>query len=298
MKSTFFSKKRRVLNSVWDRIVLSFLKDFYKVFSKIFLTKVSLVLIIIFGINFNAIHANDTIQVKVWIDYIEENDSLFVKGLMANLNEDPQKLNWEMKVENYSIPDSSKTIKGEVTAEFFLPILAVETNVDLKKKEYFEIIFSVFDSTMEVLDSDTLKISSIDPEVKKPPPPTPVIAKRALPRPGVSNDAIEIDGLILDETRSKIGRDFYETFYNRWTPPMGAKDFSIIIKELPPRGIGARVSIHVNDNLVLFRFLQPRGEVVEQEANISISYVKRYLMQNENIKQDMESGDQLGSGIF
>ncbi|MEM6967730.1 MAG: CsgE family curli-type amyloid fiber assembly protein, partial [Bacteroidota bacterium] len=132
----------------------------------------------------------------------------------------------------------------------------------------------------------------------KPTPPPPVVAQQTLPKPSVSSDAIEIDGLILDETRSKIGRDFYELFYNRWSPPMGARDFSIIIKELPSRGIGARVAIQVNDNVVLYRFLQPRGDIVEQEANISISYVKRYLMQNENVKQDMESGDQLGSGIF
>jgi len=104
--------------------------------------------------------------------------------------------------------------------------------------------------------------------------------------------------LILDETRSKIGRDFYELFYNRWNPPSGARDFLITIRELPSRGLGARVSIEVNENVILHRFLQPRNGLIEEEANFTISYLKNYLRRNENLKQDMEAGDTMGSGIY
>ena len=96
------------------------------------------------------------------------------------------------------------------------------------------------------------------------------IVKRDLPKPRNNLDALEIDGLILDETRSKIGRDFYEIFYNRWTPPSGAKDFLITIRELPGRGIGSRISIEVNENIILYRFLQPRNDLVEEEANLTM----------------------------
>jgi len=89
-----------------------------------------------------------------------------------------------------------------------------------------------------------------------------------------------------------------EFFYSKWISPAGATDFLITIKELPPRGIGARVSIQVNDDIILSRFLQPRTDIVEQQAIVSINAIRRYLVQNESLKQSMDSADVSGSGIY
>jgi len=264
-----------------------------------FLLKVSFIISLIFCFNISNIYASDTTKTKVWIDYIEESDSAFVKGLFSHLVNQENKYSWELMVHRESqIEKFDTTLNGIFKAKPYSLEIISEYEIDLKKQEYILIVFNVFNTQKKLIGSDTLTSESFNPPVKKPITANPPIVKRNLPKPKNSLDAIEIDGLILDETRSKIGRDFYEIFYNKWTPPFGAKDFLITIKELPARGIGARVAIQVNDNIVLYRFLQPRGDLVEQEANISISYVKRYLQKNENVKQDMESGDQKGSGIY
>ncbi len=249
--------------------------------------------------NIPKISASDSTDIKVWIDYIEESDKAYVKGLFSHLVDQENRFNWEMKIHRESqIEVFDSTITGQFIAKPYSLEIISEYEIDLKKREYIVIVFNVFNEKQQQIGSDTLTSEKFNPPVLKPTLSNPPLVKRDLPKPKRSLDALEIDGLILDETRSKIGRDFYELFYNRWTPPLGAKDFLITIKELPARGIGARVSIHVNDNIILYRFLQPRGDLVEQEANTSISYVKRYLQKNENLKQDMESGDQLGSGIY
>ncbi|HHH49915.1 MAG TPA: hypothetical protein ENK52_02930, partial [Saprospiraceae bacterium] len=237
---------------------------------------------------------------KVWIDFIKESDTLFVKGLFIDLSQKQNGYQWEMNIHKEITADSifNEHKNGKFIAEPFFPKIITETKIDLKKREYFVIVFNVFDFKNTLVGTDTLQSTQINPALIQPQSTPPLAAKLELPKPKITLDALEIDGLILDETRSKIGRDFYEIFFNKWSQPLGAKDFLITIKEMPARGIGARISIQVNGNIILYRFLQPRTELIEEQANISISYVKRYLMRNEDMKQDLEAGDQMGNGIY
>jgi len=308
MENAFFDKKNMHSNKIWDSIVLTFFEKKSAMVWRGFLKKTIVFIYFIFCSSLSTIHAFDSTSVKVWIDFIEENDIVFVKALGINVSENSLDLNWELDIHKETVEGYfDKKLNGKISAQPYYPHIISETTIDLKKREYFVIIFKVFDLKNKLVTSDTLLSTEVDPSLVQPSPPeqpiaetvkTTKTAKRNLPKPRNNLDALEIDGLILDETRSKIGRDFYELFYNRWSPPAGAKDFLITIRELPGRGIGARVSIEVNENVVLFRFLQPRNELIEEEANLTISYLKQYLQKNENLKQDMEAGDTMGSGIY
>ena len=107
---------------------------------------------------------------------------------------------------------------------------------------------------------------------------------------------VEIEGLIVDETRTKIGRDFYDIFYNKWTA--NAKDFTITISEKPMPRLGALVSIKINDMDVFRDFVQPRWEAIEERAIAGIQRVKSYLENWEMIQNELQGEDMQGSGIF
>ncbi|MCL3780787.1 hypothetical protein EMN47_10375 [Prolixibacteraceae bacterium JC049] len=109
---------------------------------------------------------------------------------------------------------------------------------------------------------------------------------------------VEIDGLLVDETKTKSGRDFYELFYNNWTAPENAKNYSITIKELPFRLRTTQIKIFINENLVYFTILQPRYELVEAYSKDAVKKVKRYLINYDQIQQLMSGEDQAGNGIY
>lgn len=108
------------------------------------------------------------------------------------------------------------------------------------------------------------------------------------PSPNRSLD-LEIDGLIIDETRTKIGRDYYELFYNQWEAPAGAKNFTIKIKELPSRGRGAQIQVFVNEEKLIHRSLQPRQEMIEDLASRSVSALANWLVQNAQKEKDIKN---------
>lgn len=109
---------------------------------------------------------------------------------------------------------------------------------------------------------------------------------------------VEFGGLIFDDSRTKTGRDFYDIFYANYIPPKGAENFNITIKELPGRGRMAQIAVLVNDNQVLLRLLQPRAALVEEQAIQSVFAIEGYLKNAAQLKKQLESADQQGSGIF
>ena len=124
------------------------------------------------------------------------------------------------------------------------------------------------------------------------------------------------ESLLLDNTRSKIGRDFYETFYKAYVdaPASAPADtsqqarkpldfeldvFLIVIDELPSTsGIGNVVSVTVNDQLLWQQFVQVRQDIVEEYALNAVETIRQYITNYKDTQRQLSSEDQRGSGIF
>ncbi|OKL38850.1 hypothetical protein A3841_04805 [Pontibacter flavimaris] len=119
------------------------------------------------------------------------------------------------------------------------------------------------------------------------------------PRPnqfeeGIRSSAdLEVDGLIVDETITKIGRDFYEVFHRQWEAPPAAKNFTILIKERPTRGSGALIQVALNDEMLFEQQLQPRYDVIEETATYVAAGLYEYLARNQLQQQLEAEGQQL-----
>lgn len=180
-----------------------------------------------------------------------------------------------------------------------------QVSINLGETASFQVDFKVFDDERVIanqqLKSDADFIKHFQ-QLQAQAPIPPVSNNTTTPKPNekesIAVDVLEIDGLIIDETRSKNGRDFYDAFYNKWSAPKDARDFSITIKELPSRGRSARIAVEVNGNLLFQRFLQPRQDIIELLAEQTVNVIHSHLKKSEKLKSELESEDQQGSGIF
>jgi len=109
---------------------------------------------------------------------------------------------------------------------------------------------------------------------------------------------LEIDGMIISETISKIGNDFYDIFYTNWNPPPQAKNYTITILEKPFPLQGNLITVKVNDSKVFERFVQPRYESIVESVNQAIKYTANYLINYERIQKDLGGEDLSGTGIY
>lgn len=121
--------------------------------------------------------------------------------------------------------------------------------------------------------------------------------------------------LILDNTRTKIGRDFYESFYQDWSQiaadtsqstsvmlGLNPEDYIITIDEAPSPlsgpGRGSDVIVLINDQNVWQRFVTPQYDVVVSAVDSATEYLKLLFMSQQEIQRQRKTEDVKETGRF
>lgn len=107
----------------------------------------------------------------------------------------------------------------------------------------------------------------------------------------------EITGLVIEQTMTRIGYDFYEYFYIHWTPPQltEIEDYNIYIHERASPLWGSWVWVTVNDRIIWQKVLRPRAAETEDAAKLAIKVTTNYLTNFDEYA--MGSEDVTGTGI-
>lgn len=109
---------------------------------------------------------------------------------------------------------------------------------------------------------------------------------------------LEIDGLIIDETISKIGRDFFELFYSNWKPPKNATNYTIRINEKISPGMATQIAFYINDKELFKQKVQPRYDYLEMLAGYINRLAYSYLANYNALMKQLENEDQQGTGLY
>ncbi len=178
--------------------------------------------------------------------------------------------------------------------------LALPRQPTLLLKAIFVVEDGLFESlSVEILKDETVVASAFLAGN------TPNQPQTNIPPPSIEPDApsvgeIEIEGLILDETRSKLAHDFYELFYSQWIATDSLSGgATITIREQPVRiGIGTRISVEIDGQEVSQLNLQPRLDLLEDLAGQLVLALKEYLENPDNAIREIEAEELQGTGIY
>lgn len=108
----------------------------------------------------------------------------------------------------------------------------------------------------------------------------------------------ESQGLVMDQTISKLGRDFYDLFYGAFEAPPGVDNFTIVLVERQARANNAVVALVVNDTELFELPLPPRAEMMEETAQAAVGAAFDYLVQAQNISRQLEAGQHLPPEVY
>lgn len=107
-----------------------------------------------------------------------------------------------------------------------------------------------------------------------------------------------LDKLIVDESVTKLGRDFYEYFFSKWEEPPKVKNYTVYLAERTLPRFGTIVAVRVNDDRIFERFVQPRPTKIEEAADQAIRATLRYLRNYQQTIENLENEDLSGTGIY
>ncbi len=111
-------------------------------------------------------------------------------------------------------------------------------------------------------------------------------------------DDIEIEGIIVDATQTKIGKDFYDLFYQQWSQVEDLPYHSITIGEKALPQLGSLISVQIEDQLIFRQVVQPRYEKIEEMANYAIQQAYRYVINYDEMQKQLQGEDLQGTGIY
>ncbi len=102
-----------------------------------------------------------------------------------------------------------------------------------------------------------------------------------------TNDGIELKGIVVEETKTKPGKDFYEFFYNSYT--LNKINGSKIVGVYEKLSFGRSTIIQVKiEDIVIHEFLgKPDIEYLEQMSNTAIRKVYKYFKDLKNQKNNI-----------
>ena len=109
---------------------------------------------------------------------------------------------------------------------------------------------------------------------------------------------VEIEGLIVDQTITKVGHDFYDIFYTQFEAPAGSGEYVVTITEKPARGTSTLISVNVNDTDLLEMPLQPKPEYIEAAAAEAVSTAVGHLQQSNSLSRQLEKGAKQPLEVF
>lgn len=91
------------------------------------------------------------------------------------------------------------------------------------------------------------------------------------------NLLLELDGMVIDDSRTRVGHDFYDLFYQYWQAPENASNYTIRISERPTPTLGSIVTVKVNDETIFQYRVQPRYSIIEEAAQYAVQVTREYL---------------------
>ena len=109
------------------------------------------------------------------------------------------------------------------------------------------------------------------------PPPQPQRQALPLNLNLPSRDLLpEIDRLILNETHTRAGADFYNLFVQQWGEPERG-GYTIVIGDKPARGRAINLWIQVNGTTLLDQTFLPSSEYLKSLATDATSFIVDYV---------------------
>lgn len=225
---------------------------------------------------------NKDIQAKILI----ERNSEFYTFHAAARNKTSTDINLKYDYSVFRTNKDGNVVKNNQTDLFFLKgdekkILSTLT-VNYNVEDKIILLLLVYDKDNKPIGKDRIVLEQGGKTVIDINRNTP---KTTSQDEAVAQDGYSIDGLVIQKTLTKSGRDFFRMFYSEYYNRQIRSPKNILIKEVPGRRRNTLITVEVDGKLVWQFFAQPRKEFLTNMVRISLqrvlSFLNRLEKQNE-----------------
>lgn len=157
-----------------------------------------------------------------------------------------------------------------------------KTTINTNEKDQIIILLLVYDLDDNIIGKDRVVLNEAKPNASK---------NKKLEEDdnsdikSSSEDGVVLKGIVVEDTKTKPGRDFYTMFYSTYMANNINGKKIVTIKELLAIGSNTKIEVKVGETVVFEFFVRPRQEFLKSMTDIAIRKVYLYFQ-----KLDREAG--------
>lgn len=244
-----------------------------------------LVVCILLTYSINAQILNTKIKADLSIQEIPED--IVITGIAHNKTEVTQSISYKLSVikSNLEDPNANKATNvqtGRKVLEGFQTMNLSTTRINRNTKDRLIILLLIYDENEKLVGTNRHVINdNKDKELIKQEFTT--MLDSDLEQEDISYNKIELKGIVVDQTKTKAGRDFYQLFYSNYLSYNINSEHIITISELITLGNNTKINVSILDQIIFTFFVKTQYDYLRSMSDSALNRTMRYL---ESLKRD------------
>jgi HD-GYP domain-containing protein (c-di-GMP phosphodiesterase class II) len=236
-------------------------------------SKIIILILVLFSSIANAQLTNKEVKAKIVIE--ENSDFISITGFAENLTDGYKSLYYKLSVIKGGKGNnkSNNMQSGRFTIEANQIKALSNTQVNLVSDNQTIILLLIYDENQVLIGKDRLVLGE----------------KKVLNTISKPKDGIEITGIVSDNTKTKMGKDFYDIFYNEYGKLKLNSSKMILVEEELTNVRTTKITIKIDSEIVNEFITKPDEEfllaMAEDTAAKTFNYLKNLEKQDKYITQ-------------
>lgn len=100
-------------------------------------------------------------------------------------------------------------------------------------------------------------------------------------------DFTEVEGITIDDTKTKVGKDFYDEFYMQYSRSENKKS-PVRITETPTMGRSSKITIKMDDKEIYAFLSNSSQDYITEQTQIALKAISEYSRKKELIQYEFK----------
>lgn len=206
---------------------------------------------------------NKDIKPKIEVEEVE--NILSATGTVENLKSEFRNISFKLTVFKKNKLNSNRSDNaqdGRVTLEPIQKVLLSKTQVNRSKDDQIIILLLIYDEDNNIIGKDRVVFGG-DEETKV-----------SILKP---KDGLEMIGIVSNETKTKLGNDFYDFFYSEFSKLNIKSQKIITVQEELTFGRTTKISVKIDNDVVEEFIARPDEDFLKYMAETSSAKIFKYF---------------------
>lgn len=213
-------------------------------------------------------------EVKARIEVEKVENILFIKGTVENLKSEYKSIYYKLTVfkKNKTNSNNSKSAQdGRIILSPQQKVMLSKTQINESKEDNIILLLVIYDENNAIIGKDRIELGVDDEEAS--------ISKNQ------PIDGLEIKGIVSNDTKTKLGNDFYELFYNEYSKLKLKVNKVVVIQEELTFGRTTKIIVVVDGETIYEFVSRPDEEYMKYMSEYISAEVFKYFknLEKQNI---------------